>query len=142
MKYIKKKFGDEDNTNISFWTTDDNVLCENGEDLRTNLEKLKNRVDIKDFGAKGNGITDDTVSIKKAILYAQNNNINKVYFTNGTYKVSETIDIPNDVSIYVEGLCKIKSSITDGSILNFTVENESDIKNIHLVFGEGKLYIN
>ena len=142
MDYMKKKFVDKEDKFISFFSTDDNVLCENGEDLRTNLEKLKNRVDIKDFGAKGDGITDDTVSIKKAILYAQNNNINKVYFTNGTYKVSETIDIPNDVSIYVEGLCKIKSSITDGSILNFTVENESDIKNIHLVFGEGKLYIN
>ena len=142
MDYMKKKFVDKEDKFISFFSTDDNILCENGEDLRTNLEKLKNRVDIKDFGAKGDGITDDTVSIKKAILYAQNNNINKVYFTNGTYKVSETIDIPNDVSIYVEGLCKIKSSITDGSILNFTVENESDIKNIHLVFGEGKLYIN
>lgn len=40
MKYIKKKFGDEDNTPISFWSTDDNITCEDGKTLRENLSDI------------------------------------------------------------------------------------------------------
>ena len=40
MKYIKKKFADEDGVPVSFWSTDDNVLCNNGKNLRENLNNL------------------------------------------------------------------------------------------------------
>jgi polygalacturonase len=44
-------------------------------------------VNVKDFGAKGDGVTDDTAAIKDAIAYASNNNISKVIFGSGTYYV-------------------------------------------------------
>ena len=40
MKYIKKKFVDEDGAIVSFWSTDDNVLCEDGKTLRENLNDI------------------------------------------------------------------------------------------------------
>lgn len=55
-------------------------------------------VNVKDFGVKGDGKTDDTIGILAAIEYAQTvNGINSVwrksviYFPNGTYIVSKTI---------------------------------------------------
>ena len=40
MKYIKKKFADEDGLTVSFWSTDDNVLCGDGKTLRENLNNI------------------------------------------------------------------------------------------------------
>ena len=42
MEYIKKKFADEDGIIVSFWSTDDNVLCEDGKTLRENLNNIVN----------------------------------------------------------------------------------------------------
>ena len=42
MEYIKKKFADEDGKTVSFWSTDDNVLCEDGKTLRENLNDIVN----------------------------------------------------------------------------------------------------
>ena len=40
MEYIKKKFADEDGLTVSFWSTDDNVLCKDGKTLRENLDNI------------------------------------------------------------------------------------------------------
>ncbi|MFQ9299111.1 MAG: hypothetical protein ACLR4X_12020 [Clostridia bacterium] len=40
MKFLKKKLGDKNGTPISFWSTDDNVLCEDGKTLRENLDEV------------------------------------------------------------------------------------------------------
>ena len=40
MKYMKNKYGDENGNVISFWSTDDNVLCEDGKTLRENLNEV------------------------------------------------------------------------------------------------------
>ena len=38
MKYKKKQFSEKDNDmTISFWSTDDNIMCENEKTLRENL---------------------------------------------------------------------------------------------------------
>jgi hypothetical protein len=45
-------------------------------------------VNIKDFGAVGDGVTDDTQAIKKAL-----NTGNKVYFPKGRYRITETLSL-------------------------------------------------
>lgn len=46
-----------------------------------------NLVNVKDFGAKGDGVTLDTSSIQQAIQYVKNNGGGVVYFPKGTYLV-------------------------------------------------------
>ena len=50
---------------------------------------------VKDFGAKGDGITDDTNAIKKAIQSSQN-----LYFPEGTYIISEKIVLNKSTYMY------------------------------------------
>ena len=45
-------------------------------------------INVKDFGATGDGITDDTTAIQEAIDTAETSGIATVYFPRGTYKVS------------------------------------------------------
>ena len=54
--------------------------------------------DVKWFGAIGDGITDDTTAIQKAV-----SNCPSVLITQGTYKISQTINLPNDVTIEGSG---------------------------------------
>lgn len=49
-------------------------------------EKLGDFVSVKDFGAKGDGSTDDTLAIQAALSSAKS-----VYFPDGTYKISEEL---------------------------------------------------
>lgn len=48
-------------------------------------------VSVKDFGAKGDGVADDTEAIKKAVMSAEENGI--IYFPPGKYRVKETIEV-------------------------------------------------
>jgi hypothetical protein len=47
-------------------------------------------VNVKDHGAKGDGITDDTQAINSSIVYAAANKITIVYFPTGTYSIKQT----------------------------------------------------
>lgn len=71
--------------------------------------KLRETVSVKDFGAVGNGIADDTAAIQAAINYTVVNNIVvngrpcSVFFPHGTYKVTDTINIPGAVALLGDG---------------------------------------
>jgi hypothetical protein len=55
---------------------------------RTGTSKWSDLVSVKDFGATGNGSTDDTAAIQNAI------NTNKhVYFPTGTYRITDSLNI-------------------------------------------------
>ncbi len=56
---------------------------------------------VKDFGAVGDGVTDDTAAFNAAIAYANTLVSPKLTINNGTYLVSSTIqfDLPNFSSI-------------------------------------------
>lgn len=58
---------------------------------------------VKDFGAKGDGKNDDTSSIRAAIRTAIDHEGGTVYFSEGSYLVTSTIDVPKGVSIIGEG---------------------------------------
>jgi hypothetical protein len=76
--------------------------------IRTVQAKLDDFADVRDFGATGNGITDDTAAINRALyqLYCRENNSQvrrTLYFPAGTYKVTETIIIPTYAKLVGEG---------------------------------------
>ncbi|AZU64112.1 hypothetical protein CHR53_24315 [Neobacillus mesonae] len=53
-------------------------------------------VNVKDYGAEGDGITDDTTAIEMAMQDSRNH---KIYFPPGTYKITREIAIHDGVEI-------------------------------------------
>jgi len=47
--------------------------------------------DVTAFGARGDGVADDTAAINKAIAKALSQNTSEVFFPDGTYRVTDTI---------------------------------------------------
>lgn len=87
---------------------------------------------ILDYGAKGDGVTDDTQAIKTAI--ADCNAGDTIFFPNGTYIVSDTIDINKQVH-----LTGISYNYGNGSVLKtsmnkplFNVTSWCTIENFRL----------
>jgi parallel beta-helix repeat protein len=65
-------------------------------------EKLEQYVSVKDFGAVGDGVADDTAAIQAAIDEA-----NGVFFPSGDYLVNDQIDLKSDLLLFGEGGSKI-----------------------------------
>jgi hypothetical protein len=65
---------------------------------RTVDSKLKDVVSVKDFGAVGNGVADDTAAIQAAI-----NASNYVYFPEGYYKITASLDISKNITLLGSG---------------------------------------
>lgn len=61
---------------------------------RTQHDKNKDEVNVKDFGATGDGVTDDTTAIQNAINYACSVPC-RLFFPYGTYMVSHLVIYPN-----------------------------------------------
>lgn len=70
-----------------------------GATVRQAQEKLRERVSVKDFGAKGDGVTDDTASIQAAINAASG----AVFFPCGAYLINAPVQLKHKLSLYGEG---------------------------------------
>jgi hypothetical protein len=95
------------------------------------IAKLQESISVLDFGAIGNGITDDTVAIQAAIDSLSG--IGIVKFPKGTYKVSATINLvdkPN-VSLIGEGFTASKLVAT----ASFTGTILLDMQNVSSTYG-------
>lgn len=68
--------------------------------------KLREHLSVKDFGAVGNGVVDDTIAVQAAVDYACANN-RCLYFPTGIYRVTKaiTVHVPTsgDGSIILRG---------------------------------------
>lgn len=77
--------------------------------IRTVQAKLDDFASVRDFGATGDGVTDDTAAINRALnqLYCQDSANPLVrrtlYFPAGNYLVTETIVIPTYAKLVGEG---------------------------------------
>lgn len=81
------------------------AMAENGELSileQKNYEAIKSHItttiNVKEYGAKGDGETDDTEAIREAI-----NSGMDIYFPAGSYLVTETLTIPSYRHIHGEG---------------------------------------
>jgi hypothetical protein len=62
--------------------------------------KLRQTVSVKDFGAVGNGVTNDTSAIQAALNAGAGKS---VYIPAGTYKTSNALTIPSQTVVYGDG---------------------------------------
>lgn len=89
-------------SNLSFPIDSSNVTYDppfTGGSSSTVEQKLAQTISVKDFGAVGDGVVDDTTAIQNAINVAINDSATggNVYFPPGTYLVTDTLTIPNTV---------------------------------------------
>lgn len=64
---------------------------------RTMPDRLEEISNVKNFGAKGDGVTDDWAAIMAALNWTTNSNRGVIYFPPGNYVVSQPIDFMNAV---------------------------------------------
>jgi hypothetical protein len=72
-----------------------------GAVTRTVLSKLQESVSVKDFGAKGDGVTNDTAAIQAAINASAGKNI---LMPSGNYLCTGTIILPASTTLYGDGI--------------------------------------
>lgn len=77
-----------------------------GAVTRSSQDKMRDIVSVKDFGALGDGVTDDAASIQKAIDYCLSiSGGSKLIFPMGTYALGSQVNFPKtvDTTITVVG---------------------------------------
>lgn len=74
-------------------------------------------LNVLDYGATGDGVTDDTAAIQAAINDGVTQN-KAVYIPNGTYIITSTLNLPNNITLYGETQRKInQGGNTYGTII-------------------------
>ena len=91
---------------------------------RTLKEKLDDFASVRDFGAVGDGVTDDTAAINRALfqLFCRETNTEirrSLFFPAGTYRVTDSVNIPPFAKLYGEG--------SDSSIIKLDVSSDSTV---------------
>lgn len=101
---------------------------------RTMQQKFDDMASVKDFGAKGDGVTDDTTAINRALYElfsrASNSEIRRsLFFPAGTYIVSNIIKIPTYAKLYGEGHSSsiIKATTAGGDAVAMTSDSLQQI---------------
>jgi hypothetical protein len=69
---------------------------------RTLQDKLGESISVKDFGAKGDGISDDWLAIQRTLSAAAG--IAKIYIPKGLYFISQELKVPSNSYIYGAGI--------------------------------------
>lgn len=99
--------------------------------VRSFQQKFDDFVNVRDFGATGNGIDDDYAAINRAITQIYRTSLNEtdprtrrtIYIPAGTYLTSNTIQIPPYASLVGDG---IDSTIIKAKFGNIAMANLCD----------------
>lgn len=118
-------------TDVSIWTVDnisaisalDTLAASGGSNLvgfiqsgtgasaTTVQAKLRQTLSVKDFGATGDGVTDDTTALQNALNAGSGRS---VYFPAGTYRISTTLVVKTNTTLVGDGINKSIIKLTSG----------------------------
>jgi hypothetical protein len=104
----------------------------------TTPRALKDRwsdvVNVKDYGAKGDGVTDDTAAIQAALTAAgakAGGGVNPgatVAIPAGLYLVSSTLEVPNNVSIAMDPATTLRATASMPALLRTELSGANPIR--------------
>lgn len=83
-----------------------------GATLQTVQTKLEQYVSVKDFGAVGDGVADDTVAIQDALDASFS-----VYIPAGNYALSAALTVPANTTVYGEGTLQAEVGYTPSFLM-------------------------
>ena len=101
-----------------------------GAAATTAQAKLRERVSVKDFGAVGNGSTDDTTAIQAGLTACTGK---ELYFPAGTYIVSTTLTVKTKTTLVGDGINKSILKLASGAsasasmLTNFTISGTANV---------------
>ncbi|HEX7239240.1 MAG TPA: glycosyl hydrolase family 28-related protein [Longimicrobiaceae bacterium] len=96
-----------------------------GAVTRTVESRLRETVSVKDFGATGNGTTDDTTAFVNALNYLASRTgvvgAGTLYVPQGVYKLSQALALPSTVNIVGDGPVNSKLQFTGATSHGITM---------------------
>lgn len=143
----QKYFGSEDWEEIYPITKASNVIMDNGFDLETYLTNYLNHpnddsqqsvseyvygsYNVKNYGAKGDGITNDTAAIQNALDAAEALGGGEVYFPSGRYYISQ-VTVGDNILLKGAGSSAVLYCPSGNAIVNKNVNNLTGNSDIHI----------
>ena len=112
--------------------TDRNVLSVMSDGKMKSTSIPEGWVNVKDFGAKGDGLTNDSPSINEALQA-----VKTVFIPEGNYLIGNSINIPSNRTLLIDGNATLK--LADNANC-YIIKNEDFIngnENIYII-GLGK----
>ena len=103
-----------------------------GANARTVTSRFQDTISVKDFGATGDGSTNDTAAIQAALNQGSTSGVS-VYLPAGTYQVEDTINVKSNTHFFGAGeasLIRMKSTIGRDTTLVRTGSRDNKIKNV------------
>jgi|DEB0MinimDraft_6_1074348.scaffolds.fasta_scaffold18108_3 hypothetical protein len=101
-----------------------------GAEQRTVESKLQDVVSVKDFGAVGDGVTDDTANIQAAIAASQSS---MLIFPTGTYKLnSDVTGLNNQTVQFMPGATFVGGAIKECTRVNWDQSDETVLQINHI----------
>lgn len=97
-------------------------------DLVAELVVINSTINIKQFGAKGDGITEDTTAIQNAVDFCSTNKY-EIKFNYGTYIVVEIVPKTNTIIDLCGSTLKVKDNSQSPAIHSTTTSHTFYIKN-------------
>lgn len=82
------------------------AITQNAESIANKIEKGDFGINVKDYGAKGNGIADDFSAFNLCLLYIGSKQVD-LFLPSGSYVIGTNITIPSNINLLFENGAKL-----------------------------------
>ncbi len=76
----------------------------------------KSEINVKDYGAVGDGVADDTVALQRALDLEK-----PIFIPKGNYKITSTLNLPKETMTYIKGEGWSNSTLLS-SVIGWTIQ--------------------
>ena len=101
----------------------DSALCAHDGSSLINYNNNESKINVLDFGAVGDGTTDDSASIQSALDYAEETKTKIIYFPNRTYLINACLYYYSDMILEFEQGAVLKRGSME---LRYLLSNDAD----------------